>query len=138
VVAHVLMPQRLGTLLLGLFGGLAILIASVGIFGAVAYGVSQRVREFGIRLALGASSTAVLRLALTRSLAHAAGGIALGLVMAVTCAKLARGFLYGVPPVDGLTYGATSLLLLVAAAIAAYLPARGATRIDPALTLRQE
>jgi hypothetical protein len=138
VLAELLLPQRFGVLLLGLFGALAVLLVSLGVFGVVAVGVSERVREIGIRMALGASSREVLGLVLGRNLLHVSVGIILGLAGAAALARFIESFLYGVRPLDAATFVVTPLILLVVAAVAAYLPARAATRTNPAITLRAE
>jgi len=138
VLATLLMPQRVGATLLGLFSLLAMLLAALGVFGAVAYGVSQRVREIGIRMALGARSADVLRLVLGRSLRDVAIGVALGLGLAAAGARAAEGFLYGIAATDLPTYAATSAILLAVSLLAAYVPARAATRTNPAITLQSE
>ena len=138
VVATLLMPQRAGAMLLGLFSLLAMLLAALGVFGAVAYGTSQRVREIGIRMALGARSADVFRLVLGGSLRDVALGVALGLGLAAAVARAAEGFLYGIGATDLPTYAATSATLLAVSALAAYLPARAATRTNPAITLKAE
>jgi putative ABC transport system permease protein len=138
VLDELLMPQRIGAVLLGGFSVLAVLVAALGIFGVVAYGVSQRRREIGIRMALGAGSGAVLRLVLARDLVHVGAGIALGLALAAVATRITEGFLYGIRPTDLPTYVVTALLLLAASVLAAYLPARAATRTNPAITLQTD
>jgi putative ABC transport system permease protein len=124
--------------LLGGFGLLALLIAAVGIFGVLAFSVSQRRREFGIRLAVGAQLQDVLSLVLRRGLKIAVGGIAIGLAAAAALARSASSLLFGVEPLDPAVYGFAAALLAVVALAAAAIPAWRATQVDPAVTLREE
>ena len=134
----VLAPQVAGTWLLGVFSALALVVAAVGIYGVVAYAVSRRTREIGIRMALGAGGQSVLRLVMGRNLAFIAGGIALGMVLAVVLARAMTGFLYGVGATDALTFATTAVLMILVGGLAAYFPARRAVRIDPLVALRTE
>jgi ABC-type antimicrobial peptide transport system permease subunit len=129
---------HLRTWLLGLFGGVALALAAAGIFGVISYSVSRRTREFGLRMALGASEQEVLRLVLKEALRLAIAGVAAGLVLAVGLARLISSLLYGVRPADPATLIVSPLLLTGAALLAAYLPARRATRVDPIAALRYE
>jgi putative ABC transport system permease protein len=138
VVADSVGARRLTLLLLGLFGGVALLLALVGIYGVTAYGVSQRSREMGIRLALGAAPGAVRWMVLGEGLRLAGLGLAAGLALALTGARVLRSQLYGVGSADPTTYLALSALLLLVAGAATWIPARRATRVDPAITLRAE
>ena len=124
--------------LLAAFAGCALLLAVVGIYGTVAFGVAQRRREFGIRLALGAQMRQVVGLALAQGMAPLVLGLGLGLAGAVAGGRLLQSLLYGVEATDPATFLTVSLLLTAAAFLASYLPARRATRLDPATTLRQE
>jgi predicted permease len=133
-----LAPHRLVASLLGLFAALALAITASGLIGIVAYSVSQRTREIGVRLALGAAPSAVLRMVLGQGMALVVGGLALGLVAALVLGRLGQGLLYGVGPVDPLTYATVSLVLLGISLAACALPARQATRVDPMLALRAE
>jgi len=134
----VLGPQRVVVVLLSIFGALALVLAAVGLYGVASYSVTQRTREIGIRMALGASRPLVLRLVLLQALALVAAGVAAGLLIAVLLARSVRGLLAGVPPADPLTYTLTAVLLVLVAALASYIPARRATRIDPLLALRYQ
>jgi ABC-type antimicrobial peptide transport system permease subunit len=138
VVADSVGERRLTLLLLGLFGGVALLLALVGIYGVTAYGVSQRTREMGIRLALGAAPGAVRWLVLGEGLQLAALGLSAGLALALAGGRVLRSQLYGVGSADPATYLALSIVLLLVAAAATWIPARRATRVDPAIALRAE
>jgi ABC-type antimicrobial peptide transport system permease subunit len=130
--------QRFSMLLLLAFGGLALTLAGVGVYGVLAYSVTQRTRELGIRLALGARALSVQALVLRQGLAMAFGGILLGLLGALGLGRLLAGLLYGVSPADPLVLGAVTLLLAAAAGLACLVPAIRATRVDPIDALRSE
>ena len=129
---------RFRTALLAVFSILALVIASIGVYGVMNYLVIQRTREFGIRLAVGATEGDVLRLVLGRAAALIVAGLCLGLLGSVVLARLIASLLYGVTPLDSLTFAAVSLLLSAVALFASYIPARRATRIDPTVALRYE
>jgi predicted permease len=134
----VLFPQRMASSLLVLLGLVALVLAAMGVYAVMAYAVSQRMQEFGVRIALGASSRDVLRLVISRGLLLAAGGVTVGLALAFAMTRLMAGFLYGVSPFDPLTFiGVPSVLALVAL-LACWLPARRATKVDPIIALRAE
>jgi predicted permease len=133
-----LWAARMGAALLGLFGALALILASIGIYGVLAYSVAQRTGEIGLRMALGAQPHQVLRLVLKQGMFLAIVGAAVGVLVALPVARLAAGLLYGVSATDPLTYAAITLLLISVALLACYLPARRATRIDPLVALRTE
>jgi putative ABC transport system permease protein len=130
--------RRFDTLLTGLFAGLALLLASVGIFGVTAYAVTQRTRELGVRMALGAQPRDVLRLVLGQGLRLILYGIGAGLVVAFVLTRVLSTMLYGVTSTDPLTFIAVSLGLIVVALLACYIPARRATKVDPLIVLRYE
>jgi putative ABC transport system permease protein len=130
-------PRFRARLLAG-FAALALLLAGVGVFGVLAFAVAQRKREFGIRMALGAQMADVLRLVLTRGIAIAAAGIAAGLLGAAALARSLTALLFGVPPLDPVTFGLSAALLASVAVAAAAIPAWRAARIDPAIALREE
>ena len=129
---------RFYTILLMGFGGIALLLAALGIYGVVAYAVSQRTREFGIRIALGATSRDVSRLVVGRGLRLTIGGIGLGVVAAVLATRAIRALLFGIDPLDTTTFGSVALLLATVAAVASWLPARRASRVDPVIAMRAE
>lgn len=133
-----LFPQRVAVWVAGSLGGIALLLAVLGIYGVTAYGVTQRTREIGIRIALGSPRERVLRLVLRQGVVLAAGGILVGLAAAVTVTRLLRGMLYGVPPTDPIALAGAATLLLLAALAASWLPARRAAGVDPMEALRSE
>ena len=122
----------------GIAAGMALLLGSVGLYGVIAYIVSQRTREIGVRIALGAQASRVHRLVLRQGMTPALAGVALGLVGAVGVSRFLEAFLFEVEPVDPLTYGAVALLLLAVAWLACYWPARRASRVDPLVAIRME
>ncbi|HEV2690111.1 MAG TPA: ABC transporter permease, partial [Bryobacteraceae bacterium] len=124
--------------LMGVFSGLAILLATVGVYSLTSFSVTQRSREFGIRLALGARGPAIMRAALQPILLLAMAGIGAGLIGAFAASRLVNSFLYGVSSTDPLTAGIAAVSFALAAMLAGWIPARRATRIDPAKTLREE
>jgi predicted permease len=136
IVDRAVSPRRFILLLLGAFTAVALLLASLGIYGVVSYSVNQRTQEIGIRMALGASAANVRRRVLGKTLALAAIGIALGVAGSFVVSRLIATLLYGVTPTDPLTFAAMMLLLTVIALLAGYLPARRASRIDPMSVLR--
>ena len=136
ILGQGLWAARMGAALLGLFGALALLLASIGIYGVLAYSVAQRTSEIGLRMALGAQPRQVLGLVLKQGMLLALIGASLGILVALPVARLASGLLYGVSATDPLTYAAITLLLMSVALLACYLPARRATRIDPLVALR--
>jgi predicted permease len=137
VAASVAAP-RFRTLLLGLFATAAMLIATCGLYGLMAYAVTQRRREIGVRMALGATRRDVLRLVLTRALRIVTAGLVTGVIGAAVVTRVLQRFLFGVTPTDPLVFAAVTLLLLAVGLMAAWLPARRATRIDPWVALRAE
>jgi predicted permease len=126
------------TVVVSLFAGSSLLLALVGIYGVIAWMVRQRTREIGVRMALGAQRSAVLGLVLRRGLKLAGAGIVLGLIGAIGVTQLLRSLLFGVGPADPLTFIAVPLLLVVAALLACWLPARRAAQVDPMEALRTE
>ncbi len=124
-------------LLLAILAGFALSLAAVGIYGVIAYAVNQRVREVGIRMALGAQAMSVERLILAQGMRPVFVGLALGLLISLGAMRALASLLYGVSPTDPPTLATVASVLLAAAALAGYLPARRASRIDPMAALRQ-
>jgi len=129
---------RAGAALFSIFGGLALGLAVVGLYGVKAYSVARRTREIGIRMALGAQAGAVLRMIMREGSIMLFAGVALGLLLAMATAKILSGILYEVGALDPIAFTVAPLVLIIAALIATWLPARRATRIDPAQALRAE
>jgi FtsX-like permease family protein len=129
---------RAGAALFSIFGALALGLAVVGLYGIKAYSVARRTREIGIRIALGAQAGAVLRMIMREGLVMLISGVAIGLLLAIATAKLLSGILYGVSALDPIAFTVAPLVLTIAALIATWLPARRATRVDPAQALRAE
>jgi putative ABC transport system permease protein len=137
-VAKATAQPRLDSALLALFAGLALILAMVGIYGVMCYGVAQRTNEFGIRMTLGAQRGDMMGLVLKQGLRVAAIGAAAGVAAAVGATRLLSSLLFGVKPGDPITLVAVSVILLVCALVACYIPARRATRVDPMVALRYE
>jgi len=137
-IAESLSRRRFTTILLALFAGLALALATVGIYGVMAYLVSQGTRELGIRMALGATQPAILRMVIRQGLLLALCGVGIGLIAAVAFGRLVSGLLFGVRATDPVTFGAIAILLTAVALLASYIPARRAARIDPMISLRCE
>jgi putative ABC transport system permease protein len=138
LIARSVAGRRFQAVLLQSFAGLALLLAVIGVYGVLSDAVGRRTREIGVRMALGAQPRQVLRLVLGEGMALALGGLALGLPASLALARTLKSFLFGIGPGDPLTLVALSLLLAASALLAAYIPARRATRVDPMAALRAE
>jgi ABC-type lipoprotein release transport system permease subunit len=136
MLSDTMVRPRFQAWLLATFGGLALTLAAVGIYGVIAYSASQRTSEIGLRLALGAPKGSVVSLVMRRGLLPVAGGIVVGLVAALAFSRVMTGLLYDVSPTDPVTLVGVTALLAAVAVAAAYLPARRAARLDPLRALR--
>jgi predicted permease len=130
-------PQKVAVTLVGVLGGLALLLAAIGLYGVMSYAVSQSARELGLRMALGAEASNVWRLVMSRGLGLVAGGVVLGAAVALGLTRLMGNLLYKVSPRDPLAFGAAFAVMTIAALAACFLPALRATRTDPARALRE-
>jgi putative ABC transport system permease protein len=137
-IATTVAPQRLVAVLLSLFAGLALTLAMVGIYGVMSYSVAQRTQEIGVRMALGAQSRDVLKLILRQGMTLALVGVGAGLLVSAALTRLMKGLLYGVGPNDPLTFVGIAVLLTTVTLLAALIPARRATKVDPMIALRCE
>jgi len=138
VITQSIAPQRYTLSLLGAFAGVALLLAAVGIYGVLSYTVRRRVREIGIRMALGASHTDVLKLVVVDGMKPILIGIAIGVAVSLALGRLVVSLIFGVKPTDPLTFISVALLLIIVGLVANTLPAFRATRVDPTRTLREE
>jgi putative ABC transport system permease protein len=137
-IANSLAAPRFNVVLLGTFAGLALILASVGIYGVVAYSVTQRTRELGLRMAIGAQQRDVVAMVLRESLIVVAVGMAVGVTAALLATRALSGLLFGIGPLDPVTWTAVTGVLFGVAFLASYVPARRATRVDPLIALRAE
>ena len=137
-VSNTAAQPRLNAQLLAVFAGVALLIAAIGIYGVLAYSVNQRTREIGLRMALGAPRSGVLRLVVGEGMLVGLAGIAIGLVAALALSATLASLLFGVPAHDPATFAGVAVVLMLVALVACVLPARRASRVDPMIALREE
>jgi putative ABC transport system permease protein len=130
--------RKFNVILIGFFGFAALLLATIGVFGVMAYSVSRRTREIGVRVALGAARGDVLRMVLGQGLRTISIGVAIGMAGSLALTRTVESLLFGVTSADPLTFAAMTLLLMGSALLACYLPARRATKVDPMVALRYE
>jgi len=138
LLARSLAARKFSMLLLALFAVLALSLSVIGLYSVLAYAVTQRTREIGIRMALGAQASDVLRMVVWRGISLALIGVALGLAASLILTRIIKNLLFNVSPTDPTTFTLIALLLVVVALIASYIPARRATNVDPLLALRHE
>ena len=138
LLANSIARARFSALLLAVFAGLAVALSSIGIYGVISYAVTQRSHEIGVRMALGAQGSDVVKLVLRSGMMLAVTGVLLGLAGAFALTRVMTSLLFGVTPTDALTFASVSALLLLIALVACYLPARRATKLDPLAALRYE
>jgi putative ABC transport system permease protein len=138
LVSESLANGRLSMMLFGMFGAVGLLLACIGIYGVTSYGVLQRTREFGIRMALGAQPSDVRNLVVQGGAKLTLIGIGIGLVGAILLTRLMRSLLFGVTPTDPMTYAGSVAVLALVSVVASYVPARRATQVDPVIALRNE
>jgi len=138
VIYRSVAPERFNTILLGVFSGLALLLAATGIYGVLSYAMSRRTAEIGLRVALGASGRGILRMIIAQGMRPVLAGLTLGALGAWWLSRYFTALLFGIKPFDAATYLAVAALLLAVSLAACYLPGRRAMRIDPAAALRIE
>jgi putative ABC transport system permease protein len=138
VFAAAISRERFQMLLLALFATLALILACVGLYGVISYGVAQRTHEIGVRMALGAQSSDVLRLVIRQGMVLTVVGLVLGTIAALAATRVMTDLLYGVTATDAITFISVAALLVLVALLACYLPARRATKVDPLIALRYE
>src|SRR5262249_11686713 len=138
LVDQAVSPRRFVTVLLGGFSMLALILACLGIYGVISYSVTQRTNEIGIRLALGASLSAILRLIITQGVKLVLVGLLVGLIVAFALTQVLSSLVFGISTTDPATFFGIAALLMMIALVACYIPARRATKVDPVIALRYE
>ncbi len=138
VVAEALLTQRIAALLFVIGGGIGVFLAMIGLYGVIAYLVSQRTREMGLRVALGASTGGIIRMVLGRGLTLAAIGVVIGVAAALGVTRFLESLLFGVDPTDPIVFSLAATGVIAVSLLAMYMPARRAASVDPATTLREE
>lgn len=138
VVSESTGPRRFNTMLVTVFAAAALLLAGVGLYGVIAHGVAQRTRELGVRMALGARASDIFGLVMRGGAVLTVAGLGIGIVLALAVARVLSGFLYGIGPADPFTFAAVAALLMAVAAVASFVPALRAVRVNPLVTLRHE
>jgi ABC-type antimicrobial peptide transport system permease subunit len=138
IIADNVADRQQQMILLGAFAGLALLLASIGLYGVLSYAVTQRSREIGLRMALGASTASVTRLVVGQGIALTGAGLLVGLLGAWAATRALKNLLYGVSSTDPVTFAAVAALLTVISFAACWIPARRASRLDPIVVLREE
>jgi ABC-type antimicrobial peptide transport system permease subunit len=138
IVAASVTEPRFYTVLLGAFAGIAVALAVIGIYGVMAHSVAQRTREIGIRAAIGARRSQILALVLKQAAVVTLAGVAIGLAGAAAVTRYLQAMLFGLTPLDPVTFAVVPLILAAVATLASYIPARRATKIDPLIALRCE
>jgi putative ABC transport system permease protein len=138
LLGSMMSQRRLNMLLFGILAGVALVLAAVGIYGVIAYSVTERTHEIGIRIALGAPSTEILKLVMGQAMLLAAGGVVLGLLAAFALTRVMSSLLYGVSATDATTFVVIAVLLPSVGLLASYIPARRAMKVDPMVALRHE
>jgi putative ABC transport system permease protein len=137
-IADSVVRRKFAMLLLAIFAGLAVLLSAIGLYGVMSFSVAQRTREIGIRVALGAQRSDVLRLVINQGILFVGSGVAAGLICSVGLTRLMSSLLFGVSPTDAGTFASVAFLLAGIALLACWIPARRATRVDPVIALRTE
>jgi putative ABC transport system permease protein len=137
-VSDVMAPRRFSLIMVLIFGAIALTLASIGLYGVIAYSVTQRTHEMGIRMALGASPGAILKLIVGQGLAVAVPGIVIGLIGGLILTRLMSGLLFGVSATDLPTYAGGAAVVALVAMLACYVPARRASKLHPMTALRYE
>ena len=138
MIADSVLRRKFAMLVLTFFAGLAVLLAAIGLYGVMSFSVAQRTREIGIRVALGAQRSDVLRLVVNQGMLFVGSGVAAGLIGSIGLTRLMSALLFGVSPTDAGTFTSVAILLAGIAFLACWIPARRATRVDPIIALRTE